>query len=447
MERGAGRVRRRCWLVRAAAREPRDEVMRKIRRIMQREYVEAVRKRTFVLSTVIVPLAMIGLIFVSIYFAEKEPDRTLHVAVYDKTSKLAPRLAEAMDDTLSGGRRRFAIEIVGSRGRSDAEVKENLRERIENETLDAFLLIPADVMSDGVAEFYARSVGVLGYEANFRRALREAVMVERLAQRGLPADLLRESMRTVPVRTLLIEKGAEKESAFEMEYAVTMAAVMILYMTIVVHGRNILTSVLEEKSSRVIEIILSSVSALELMVGKILGTAMVSLTQYAIWVVAGLAIAFSGAGAGELAVQLSERVSMGEVAYLVGFFVLGFLLFGTAYAAIGAMCNTEQEANNLQTPLIMMLVFPLIVGGAVIQDPSGLLARIFSYVPFSAPVVMFMRISVSDVSPFEIGLSVLVIVVSIAVMFWVVARIFRVGILMYGKRPSLPELVRWIRYA
>jgi len=421
--------------------------MWKVGKVARREYVEAVRKRSFVVSTVIVPLAMIGLIFASVYFAEREPDRSLRVVVCDRTGVLAGRLSEALDDTLSNGRRKFAIDTVAAAGRSDAEIKRELGKKLESETLDAFLIIPADVFQRGGVEFYARSVAVLGYENVFRRALTDAVMVERLKRMGISREVLEETRKGIAVRTLLVEKGAEKESAFETEFAVTMAGVMILYMTILIHGRNILTSVLEEKSSRVIEIILSSVSSLELMVGKILGTALVSLTQYAIWAATAAVLVLGGMSGAGFAADLTEKVSAAAAGYMVLFFVLGFLLFGTAYAAIGAMCNTEQEANNLQTPLVMMLVFPLLVAGGVIQDPDGTLARVFSYIPFSSPVVMFMRIKVSEVPALEIFLSIAVILASICLMFLVVARIFRVGILMYGKRPTLPEVIRWIRYA
>lgn len=421
--------------------------MLKIQKIVRREYIEAVRKKTFLISTLLVPIAMIGVIFISVYFADRDPERSLRVAVVDRTGELGPRLREAMNDTLADGSRRFILEIVGRGGRSDEEVKGELRQRIENQALDGFLIIPEDIMDEGTAEFYAKSVGILGFERSFRRALGRVVIQQRLITQGLPLELLETTMKSVSLKTLLVERGMEKESGFEMEYAVTMVAVMILYMTIIVHGRSILTSVLEEKSSRVIEIILSSVTPLQLMVGKIIGTALVSLTQYAIWAAVASAIMFGGSGGGEAAFNLAEYISVGELAYMVTFFLLGFLLFGTAYAAIGAMCTTEQEANNLQTPLVMLLVVPMILAVNVIQDPAGTLARVLSFIPFSAPVLMFMRISVSSVSSIEIGLSLLGIVVSIALMFWIVARIFRVGILMYGKRPNLPELIRWIKYA
>jgi ABC-2 type transport system permease protein len=420
--------------------------MSKTSRIVKREYLEAVRKKTFLLSTMVVPILMIGVIFASVYFAERGPEKSLRVAMVDGTGDLGARFEEAMDDSLSDGSRRFVFEDVPMTGRSDEEIKERLRERMEAEDLDAFLLIPPDLLDGAPAEFYARSVGVLGLNRRFRVALEQVVIEKRLALEGLRADRLQLLMKDVELKTLLIEKGEEKESRFEQEYATTMAAVMILYMTILVHGLSIMRSVLEEKSSRVIEIILSSVSSIQLMVGKIIGTGLVSLTQYAIWASVALILMLAGPG-GATAFDLAEHISWGEVGFMVLFFLLGFLLFGTAYAAIGAMCNTEQEAHNLHTPLVMLLIAPVFVAMQVIQDPSGTLARVLSFVPFSAPILMFMRVSISSPSALEIVLSILGIVISILVMFWIVARIFRVGVLMYGKRPSLPELIRWIKYA
>lgn len=421
--------------------------MSKIQKVIRREYVEAVRKKTFILSTVLVPIFMIGVIFVSVFLADREPERSFSVGVIDETGELGRRLFEVMDDTLSNGDKRFTIELSWLGENPDDVIEATLRERIESEELDAFIVIPKDVMDTGVAEFFAKSVGVLGFEPRFRSALGKLVIERRLMAEGLSPNHLYEMMKGIEFKTLLVEKGMEKESGFEQEYAVTMAAVMILYMTIMIHGLSVMRSVLEEKSSRVIEIVLSSVTSLQLMVGKILGTGLVSLTQYAIWAFLAFAVMMVGTTGGDASFNLAEYITLSEVAFMILFFLLGFLLFGTAYAAIGAMCNSEQEANHLHTPLVMLLVVPMLLAVNVVQDPNGMLARVLSFIPFSAPILMFMRISVSHVSPVEIALSVLAIIVSIAVMFWIVARIFRVGILMYGKRPNLPELIKWIRYS
>jgi len=421
--------------------------MSKIFKIIRREYVEAVRKKTFLLSTMLVPILMVAVIFVSVFLADREPERSFYVAVIDKRGDLAPRLFEVMDDTLSNGERRFSIELSSLGGGSDDVVKATLMERIETQELDAFIVIPEDILDKGSAEFYAKSVGVLAFEPRFRSALGKLVIENRLMTEGLSPDHLYEMMKGIEFKTLLVEKGMEKESGFEQEYAVTMAAVMILYMTIMIHGLAVMRSVLEEKSSRVIEIVLSSVTSMQLMVGKILGTGLVSLTQYAIWAFLAAAVMMVGPTGGDAAFDLAEYITLGEVAFMVLFFLLGFLLFGTAYAAIGAMCNSEQEANHLHTPLVMLLVVPMLLAINVIQDPSGTVARVLSFIPFDAPILMFMRISVSTVNAAEIAVSVLGIILSIAVMFWIVARIFRVGILMYGKRPNLPELIKWIRYS
>jgi ABC-2 type transport system permease protein len=421
--------------------------MSKIGKIIRREYIEAVRKKTFLLSTILVPVVMIVVMVGSIFLADREPERSFYVAVIDKTGELGPRLFEVMDDTLGNGEKRFSIELSWLGGGDDRVVKQTLMERTESGELDAFIVIPQDILEEGEAEFYSKSVGVLGFEPRFRSALGKLVIEKRLMTEGLSPDHLYEMMRGIKFRTLLVEKGVEKESGFEEQYAVTMVGVTILYMTIMIHGLSVMRSVLEEKSSRVIEIVLSSVTSMQLMIGKILGTGLVSLTQYAIWAFLALIVMSAGPMGGEAAFNVAEYMSVGDFAFMVLFFLLGFLLFGTAYAAIGAMCNSEQEANHLHTPLVMLLVGPMLLAISVIQDPSGTLARVLSFVPFTAPIMMFLRVNVSDVAPAEIALSVLGIVLSIAFMFWIVARIFRVGILMYGKRPNLPELIKWIRYS
>ena len=220
---------------------------------------------------------------------------------------------------------------------------------------------------------------------------------------------------------------------------------MILYMTILLWGIAVQRSIIEEKNNRVIEVLLSSLRATDLLGGKILGVGSVGLTQYAIWAIFAVGLSMYGMNMGAFS-QLSV-FSATTLIFFIVYYLLGFLFYSTLFASIGSVCNTDQEAQQLQTPVVMCLVFTIIIPMAVIQNPDGTFATIVSMIPFFAPIVMFMRINILTPPAWQIALSIAILILSIFIAGKIAAKIFRVGILMYGKRPSLPEMIRWLKRA
>jgi ABC-2 type transport system permease protein len=221
---------------------------------------------------------------------------------------------------------------------------------------------------------------------------------------------------------------------------------MILYMTLLSWGMSVQRAIIEEKSSRVIEVMLSSVEPRDLFFGKIIGIGTLGLTQVAVWSVMFLAIGFSSAIA--TAQFLSYvHVDLSDVLFFLVFFVLGFLFYSALFTIIGAVCNTEQDAQQLQSVVILPLVLPLMMMMLVMQNPNATLSVALSFIPPFTPMLMLGRIVVSDPPGWEIAASIAVLIVSTYLVTLFSARVFRVGILMYGKRPSLREIVRWSRYA
>jgi ABC-2 type transport system permease protein len=249
----------------------------------------------------------------------------------------------------------------------------------------------------------------------------------------------------VKIETVQVIKGEEKQSEFEQTYITTFIFIMMLYMTILLWGMAVQRSIIEEKNNRVIEVLLSSLKSFDIMAGKIIGVGAVGLTQYAIWAVFGLGLSFFALSTG----QYSQFVSFSGVtlAFFVLFYLLGFLFYSTLFAGIGAVCNTDQEAQQLQTPIVMCLAFTIIIPMAVMQSPEGTFATVFSMIPFFAPILMFMRINILMPPAWQIALSIGILVVSIYIAGILAAKVFRIGILMYGKRPDVREILKWMRRA
>jgi ABC-2 type transport system permease protein len=219
---------------------------------------------------------------------------------------------------------------------------------------------------------------------------------------------------------------------------------MILYMTILLYGVSVQRSVLEDKSSRIVEVLLSSTRPFHLLLGKVLGVAGVGLTQYAIWgAVAMVASAYVRTTSPALA--NFTAIPPGALVYFAVYFLLGYLLYAALFAATGSMVNSDQEAQQLQWPVTMLLVVPIIFMQGMFRDPDSTTSVVMSLIPFFSPILMMLRINLHTPPAWQIGLSIVILVLSVLAVTAIAARIFRVGILMYGKRPTLPELMRWVR--
>jgi ABC-2 type transport system permease protein len=243
-----------------------------------------------------------------------------------------------------------------------------------------------------------------------------------------------------PVTVNIIEKnGAHGNST--TSFYVAYVLFFLMYMVVLIYGMNVARSIIEEKTSRVFEVLLATIKPDELLAGKILGVGAVGLTQVGIWMVAaGLLLARAGTMSG-------VHLSLAQAVFFIIYFALGYALYSSVAAALGAMTNSEQELQQLNMFLMMPLFFCMLMLVPIITNPNSTLSRIVSEIPFCAPLLMNLRISMSMPQPWEIGLSIVLIVVTIYAVLWLSSRIYRVGILMYGKKPNLPEILRWLKYS
>ncbi len=416
--------------------------------IVKREYLERVRQRSFILSTVLVPVFMLGVTFVPIWLMSRSSGKPVRLLAVDCTGVLGPRIEGAFSDSLPDGtlRFRFQWEPPPVEGASEEATRSALEGRVLAEEWTGLLWIPSGAIQDASASLYARGLGDPEILARIRDSVSRSAMMARLEQAGVASGDTDRMSRPVPLKIFKLSEEGVREGGIESDFMTAILLAMILYMTVLLYGVSVQRSVLEDKTSRIVEVLLASVRPFHLMLGKIVGVGSVGITQYAIWAV----VATAGAAyirSSNPALAQAASLSPLTLAFFVVYFVLGYFLYAGVYAGVGAAVTSEQEAQQSQWPVTMLLVVPMIFIGQVLRDPDGTLTTILSLVPFFTPIVMLMRINLHTPPAWQLGLSILLMVASIGIAAFVAGKIFRVGILMYGKRATLPELLRWIRAA
>ena len=427
--------------------------MSEVMTVMRREFLERVRSKAFLIGTVLFPVFMAAMWIIPARMGGGGGTR--HVVVVDQAP---PGVGQAVVQLLTapqpaGAQDRDAVTFTAERVAAPlAQVKAGLIGRVQRKEIDGYLYLPPDLVQGSHAEFRARNVANFAVLSALQRATTQAAQAARLQAAGLDASRVAALVKRVDVCTARItdrgEEGGSAASTFFLSYI----AGFLVYFMILLYGMNVLRSVLEEKTNKISEVIVSSMKASHLMLGKIIGVGAVALLQVAIWgVIMGVAASRSdtltkrfGLPAGALDVV---HVPMGTVAAVLGFFVLGFLLYSALYAALGAAVNSEQEAQQFQMLVLMPLIVPIALVFRIVSDPLGPVATTLGLIPFTAPVTMAMRLASAPVPPVQIVASLALMVVTVLAVAWIAGKIYRVGILSTGKRPTLAELGQWLRAA
>jgi ABC-2 type transport system permease protein len=279
-----------------------------------------------------------------------------------------------------------------------------------------------------------------------RRSVSGVVVSHRLSSAGIDPARIKDLTRELELRTVRLSEAGERE---DRGAAIILAFIllMILYMAIIMWGQVVMTGVIEEKGSRVVEVVLSGLSATELLGGKLIGIGAAGLTQFTVWTISLLGVSFAAGSNAAPSMFTMPEISPFVLVSFVLFFILGFAFYASLYAAVGAAVNNLQEAQNFVLPLVMPLVVAIMLMMAILESPDGPLAVVVSLIPPLAPLLMFLRIVVLTPPLWQIALSLGLLLASIVGVIWFAARIYRVGVLMYGKRPTFPELLRWVRHS
>jgi len=422
--------------------------MRKVWAVIRREFVERVRSKWFLVSTILGPVFMIGITVLPSLLAMKTGRVNAIALLDDGSGSFAMRLKTQLER--SG---RFSITVVETTPERHDAARDSLTDAIRTERLDGVLSISTATVESGIAEYRGRNVSSLRDMGMMEGALRQSVVTERLTRRGVDPAVVQEAQAGIDLRTLRVNKqGATGESG-QVTFFLGYAVALILYMVILLYGINVMRSVLEEKQTRIIEVLISSLRPFQLMLGKVVGVGGVGLFQFGIWTLTGyLMVHFRTQILSRFHVAADQvnAITMPSIggmllAMVAVYFVLGYLLYSALFAVVGASVTAESEAQQAQQPVMMLLIFSLIVSFAALSDPGGRLAVLTSLVPFSSPIIMPVRVATSDVPTSQLALSIAILCATCLLIVWVSARVYRIGILMYGKRPSLKEMWRWAR--
>jgi ABC-2 type transport system permease protein len=415
--------------------------------ILKREFMERVRTRSFLLSTFLFPIFIIGLYTLPFLMGGEKTERRL-VVVDEAPAGIGAAIVASLAAGTDRDERSYKVELVRE---PLARVQGGLRERIAAKTLDGYIHVPADVVTSSQVAYRARSVSNLGVMTDVRRAASQAVQAARLRTAGLQATDVASLLRPVEVGSARVTATGEEGGSAMATFMVGYAAAMLTYMMIFLYGVNVMRSVLEEKTNRIVEVLVSSMKASHLMIGKILGVGSVALLQVAIWVAIstiGIKVAaarFGEAGAGNMLASL--KMTPSAAATLFAFFVLGFFLYAAIFAAIGAAVNSEQEGQQFQLFAMMPLILPVLFLAKVTGDPLGTTATALGLIPFTAPVANAMRLGIAEIPPAQVFASLFLLALATVFVGWLAGKIYRVGILSTGKKPTLADMARWVRAA
>ena len=454
--------------------------MNKLVAIIKREYLQKVRTKFFVIMTILGPLMLVVFTIVPGLLLGMKTGGDTRIAILDQTegAKLYDSISKSLlkpegDDEIdprtgiadaanSNSKDRiekagksmtgsFRVEQVNPGGRSLDEIKRELNARIGRDELDGYLVIAPDILnnSESKSSYYGRNVGDVFTRGQIEDRLNSVVRRQRLIKEGVKdqdVDALSEpvDLATYPVN----EKGEEGAEDSGAGFAMVFIIAFLIYVTILLYGQVVLGAIIEEKETRIAEILFSSVRPIQIMFGKLIGVSLMALTQLLIWGAAFAAIALYVMPA--MAAQGFEDINLPRLppfffVYFFLFFLLGYFMYAAVYVLVGSMVTTTQEGGQMAMPVVFLLVAGLYLAFPVIRAPNSSLAFWVSMVPFFAPITMMVRI-VSQKPPFwQIAMSLVLGFVTVVFLLWLAARIYRVGMLMYGKKATIPEVLRWVR--
>lgn len=432
--------------------------MRNIWLIARREYLERIRTRSFMIMTVLTPLLMGGLTIGPGLLMERMAHQSKHIVVVASDQQMGETIRGQLlhvdkesrdnaDAARKASMRRTPppppeLTVDIDTGVSD-EHRAELIKKLESKEIDGVVWAPNEALKSRKVPFITRDTSSFIENAELQQGISQSVTRQALQARGLSEQEIQDVFR--PVKLDVVDAAGKSGSNPQVVIITSIVLVMILYMSLLLYGINVMRAVLEEKTSRIMEVMLSVAQAKEMMAGKILGVGAVGLTQIAIW--GAFALLYIVPNAVAMRGQLQSVLSPALMIWFGVFYLLGFALYSTMYAAIGSMVNSEQEAQQLQFVAVIPLVAAVAVMFSVGQLPNSSLAVWFSMIPFTSPLIMFMRIAVQAPPLWQILVSVALLAGTIYALVLLCAKIYRVGILMYGKRPTLPEIVKWLKYA
>ena len=440
--------------------------MRKFRAVVKREYIQRVRSKMFVLMTILAPVLVAFFGIAPTLIFSIRAGGPVRIGVIDQTGKLYDHLAAAIntdapaeptpdiaatpkiDDRFQGMANSREIDLfqVNTDGRSIEEIRAQLDNQIRSKEIHGYLVLPPDVLITSRPQFFGANTVDFLTKRILTQALNRTIRDQRLQQAKIDTRTIEELSKPIALRSARVgASGAERDSG--EGFILVFGAGFVMYITILLYGQMILGAVIEEKETKIAEVLFSSVRPFTLLLGKLVGVSLLALTQLAIWGLGLLALTAYGVNvlaSRGIPMQI-PRVPLMHIVFFTLFFLLGYFVYATIYAFLGSMVTTPQEGGQLAMPIIFLLVIGFYFFLPVSQSPDSSFAFWVSMTPFFAPITMMVRITTQTPPLWQIGLSLLIGFATVLLLMWIASRIYRIGMLMYGKRASVGQVLRWVR--
>jgi len=437
----------------------------KILTIIKKEYKQIVKKKSFIISTILSPILMAGFMFLPILLQRAgREEKTIEILDFSgfiqkqfvEESNKNKRVKETLKlnfiniiktDQKQNSLIKIYEKNVLNKNDSNFQLIPEYKKKILDKMIDGLILIPENVKKTRQIYFCASNIS--DFETNkyiistIQKILSSNILKEKIKDPKI-VEIVEKATRDVKPSLFIVKKEGTTKSRSEIPYIMSIFMLTLLFSIIMAYGQLIMRGIIEEKNNRIAEVLISSTKTQYLFYGKILGIGLAGLTQVALWIILG------GLFISRYSFKIDKSIlsffTPELIIYFVVFFILGYFMFSVLFSIVGASVNTDQEAQQYATPISFLLIIPFIIGIMITQNPNTSIVVLASFFPLFTPTLMFMRISVSIPSFFQIACSILSSLIFTMFLAWLGAKIFRTGILMYGKKPSLKEIIKWTMY-
>lgn len=412
--------------------------MKKAFAVAKWEFLEKVKTKAFIISLILTPAVILSFSIIPTMLTTQEDNTTKAIGILDTSGIYFRQMTIKLESyRLANEQPNYLIINLHHRDESFAELKKQADSGTFNNRIEAYLLILNGGTDSVKLEYRSRSVGNFRDVSRFQEAFNDVRIKRKLESAGADTSLIKYISSNVEVHPIKIEKGGKESTPnFLMVFFSSFIFIMLLMMMILYSGGMLIRSLVEEKSNKIIEILISSCTSNDLLAGKILGLSALGMTQIIIWAAIGISLVGS---------SVVPPDAFEHILPMLGYFVLGFVFYTAIFVGIGSVVTTEQEAQQMTTYISILLVFPVVIAFSAIQNPDSTLIQVLSYFPLTLPSIMMLRLNVAPVPFPEILITIIIMVFSIYLTIYFAAKIFRIGILSYGKRPSIKEIIHWIK--
>lgn len=406
-------------------------------RVAKWEYLERIKNKSYLFMTFVFPLLIFGIALLPALMGDEEDLNTKVLGIIEKNISVTDELEKSLSDyKTKDGQPSYIVRKISSDNNNITEAINTASKLVIEKSIEGFIYIEKVSSDSFLVEYHTEKFASIKDIARFEKAISQVITNERLKLIQLDPETITKMTRSITVKLVKITEKGKESLDTEKVFLGTFFFIMFLMMSLIMSAGLLVRSVVEEKSNRIIEILLSSCTTNELMAGKILGMSALGLTQIIVWML----IVLSSAGP-----LILNYIQIQSPGFSILFFMLGYIFYASLFIGLGAIGNNEQESQTIMSILSIVLMLPIFLASQLIQNPESNLGTYLSFFPLTTAPMMIMRLNISDVSILEKIISLIILILSIFASIWFSGKIFRVAILSYGKMPNLPEIIKWLK--